>query len=71
MTLKREVPNHFDIPRRIYRLSELVYNLWWAWNPPAVRLFQLIDKVLWDGLNHNPVAVPASGGTCPVERRGG
>jgi len=56
MTLKREVPNHFDIPRRIYRLSELVYNLWWAWNPPAVRLFQLIDKVLWDGLNHNPVA---------------
>jgi starch phosphorylase len=56
MTLKREVPNHFDIPRRIYRLSELVYNLWWAWNPPAIRLFQLIDKVLWDGLNHNPVA---------------
>jgi len=57
MTPKREIANHFDIPRRLARLSELAYNLWWVWNPSATRLFQLIDKILWDDLNHNPVAL--------------
>ncbi|NMB91085.1 MAG: glycosyltransferase family 1 protein [Chloroflexi bacterium] len=52
----RVIPNHYSLPRRIGRLSELAYNLWWVWNPDAQRLFSLIDKHLWHRLLHNPVA---------------
>lgn len=50
-----KIPNHFDLPRRINRLGELAYNLWWTWNPPAQRLFNRIDNALWEQLNHNPL----------------
>ncbi len=49
------IPNHFDLPRRLQRLGELAYNLWWTWNPPAQRLFSRIDNALWERLNHNPL----------------
>ncbi|MEI7988515.1 MAG: alpha-glucan family phosphorylase [Chloroflexota bacterium] len=49
------IPSTFDLPRRINRLSELAYNLWWAWNPDAYRLFIRIDKDLWEQVYHNPV----------------
>ncbi|MEI8131803.1 MAG: alpha-glucan family phosphorylase [Leptolinea sp.] len=52
----RVLPNHFSLPRRISRLSELAYNLWWTWNPEAQMLFSYIDKLLWERLLHNPVA---------------
>ncbi|MEW6094076.1 MAG: DUF3417 domain-containing protein, partial [Chloroflexota bacterium] len=48
-----KTPNHFDLPRRINRLGELAYNLWWTWNPLAQRLFNRIDNALWERLNHN------------------
>ncbi|MQC26432.1 MAG: alpha-glucan family phosphorylase [Chloroflexi bacterium] len=47
--------NHFNLPRPIERLGELVYNLWWTWAPEAERLFDRIDPSLWERLNHNPV----------------
>ncbi len=50
-----KTPNHFDLPRRIQRLGELAYNLWWTWNPYAQRLFNRIDNELWERLNHNPL----------------
>jgi starch phosphorylase len=50
-----EIPNHFSLPRRINRLGELAYNLWWTWNLDSQRLFLRIDRDLWDRLNHNPV----------------
>jgi glycogen phosphorylase len=50
-----EIPNHFSLPRRINRLSELAYNLWWVWNPDAQVLFSQIDKALWERVYHNPV----------------
>lgn len=56
MDLVRETPNHFSLPRRISRLSELAYNLWWVWNPGAQRLFTQIDRTLWEKVYHNPVA---------------
>ena len=56
MDIHREVPNHFVLPRRINRLGELAYNLWWSWNPEAQRLFSMIDRQLWDRLSHNPVS---------------
>jgi glycogen phosphorylase len=52
---KSKLPNHFDLPRRINRLSELSYNLWWVWNPMAQRLFNRIDNNLWERVHHNPI----------------
>ena len=47
--------NSFQLPRRIQRLSDLAYNLWWTWNADAVRLYQLLDAQLWEATEHNPV----------------
>lgn len=55
MKFKSKIPNHFDVPRRIGRLSEMAYNLWWVWNPVAQRLFNRIDNALWERVNHNPI----------------
>ena len=54
-TYMAEVPNSFRLPRRINRLGELAYNLWWTWNPDAQRLFINIDRDLWEKTNHNPI----------------
>jgi glycogen phosphorylase len=54
--IRREIPKRFVLPRRIARLGELAYNLWWCWNPDARRLFFQIDNPLWDQVRHNPVA---------------
>jgi starch phosphorylase len=52
----RDIPNHFSLPRRINRLSQLTYNQWWVWNPDTQRLFINIDRDLWERVYHNPVA---------------
>ena len=54
-TYKAEIPNNFHLPRRINRLGELAYNLWWTWNPDAQRLFIEIDRDLWERTHHNPI----------------
>lgn len=51
-----DFPNHFSLPRRISRLGQLAYNLWWVWNPEGQMVFSQIDKPLWERMNHNPVA---------------
>jgi starch phosphorylase len=43
------------LPERINRLYELAFNLWWSWNRPAQELYAVIDRPLWDEVNHNPV----------------
>jgi starch phosphorylase len=50
-----QTPNGFDLPRRIARLGELAYNLWWTWTPDATRLFARIDHDLWERLAHNSI----------------
>ena len=52
----REYPNSFNLPKRIEGLSRLAHNLWWAWNPDGQRLFSNIDPLLWNAINHNPIA---------------
>jgi glycogen phosphorylase len=52
---RTEIPNHFSLPRRINRLGELAYNLWWTWNPDSQRLYSRIDQELWESTYHNPV----------------
>ncbi|UCE00907.1 MAG: alpha-glucan family phosphorylase [Chloroflexota bacterium] len=54
-TYRAEIPNNFLLPRRLKRLGELAYNLWWTWNPNAQRLFIEIDRDLWERTNHNPI----------------
>ncbi|MDY6846682.1 MAG: alpha-glucan family phosphorylase [Chloroflexota bacterium] len=51
----QEKPLKFSIPRRIKRLGELAFNLWWVWNPEAQRLFKYIDALLWEESYYNPV----------------
>jgi starch phosphorylase len=52
---KTRLPNPPDLPKRIARLHELSYNLWWTWQPEAARLFGRLDYDLWEHLNHNPI----------------
>ena len=54
-TFRSKLPNGFDLPERISRLSELAYNLWWTWHPEAARIFARLDFDLWDRLGHNPI----------------
>ena len=44
-----------SLPRRVRRLGEIAYNLWWTWTPEAQNLFMRLDPVLWESVNHNPV----------------
>jgi glycogen phosphorylase len=37
------------------KLSRLAANLWWSWDPEATEVFRLIDRELFESLNHNPV----------------
>src|SRR6266853_3773453 len=46
------IPN---LPTQLESLREIVFNLWWTWEPSARRLFRHLDPELWDRTNHNPV----------------
>ena len=54
--MKRVIPIASSLPKRIERLNDLAYNLWWSWNPEAINVFSKIHPVLWDSVSHNPVA---------------
>ncbi len=43
-----------QIPVEFEGLYDLAYNLWWSWNPRAMRLFERIDPARWNH-DHNPV----------------
>ena len=44
-----------QLPKRIEKLAEIANNLWWSWNTEYLRLFQKIDRDLWEESNKNPV----------------
>ena len=44
-----------QLPKRIEKLSEISNNLWWSWNTEFLRLFQKIDRDLWEQSSKNPV----------------
>ncbi|MGI9089094.1 MAG: alpha-glucan family phosphorylase [Chthoniobacterales bacterium] len=43
------------LPPALEPLREMVFNLWWTWEPEARRLFRHLDPELWNRTNHNPV----------------
>ena len=45
------------LPPALEPLREIVYNLWWSWEPAARRLFRELDPELWTRTNHNPLRV--------------
>ena len=53
--IKIQRPNNFNLPRRLNRLGQMVYNLWWSWTPEAQRTFIRIDRALWEKTYNNPV----------------
>ena len=44
-----------QLPKRINKLQEISYNLWWSWNTEFLRLFKIIDIDLWERIEKNPV----------------
>ncbi len=46
------IPN---LPPALEPLREMVFNVWWTWEPSARRLFRHLDPELWHRTNHNPV----------------
>ena len=44
-----------SLPQPIMALREIAMNLWWSWNPDAIRLFARISPDLWEETNQNPV----------------
>ncbi len=45
------------LPLALEPLREIVYNLWWSWEPAARQLFRQLDPELWTRTNHNPLRV--------------
>lgn len=43
------------LPKKIARLREVAYNLWWAWNPRVFDLFAPLDPKMWNEMGNNPV----------------
>src|SRR5512135_2560757 len=52
---RAETPQTFNLPKRLRRLNELAYNLWWTWHPEAARVLGRLDYDLWEMLGHNPI----------------
>ncbi|MBN1887725.1 MAG: alpha-glucan family phosphorylase [Thermoflexales bacterium] len=44
-----------QLPKRIQKLQEFSYNLWWTWQPEAQYLYRIVDQELWEKVNHNPI----------------
>jgi len=54
-TFRSKLPDGFDLPKRLARLSELAYNLWWTWQPEGARVFARLDSDLWQRVGHSPI----------------
>ena len=57
-----------NLPKRISRLADLVYNLWWTWHPEAQQLYIDLDPALWEEVNHNPVRLLSRVQSGPLAR---
>src|SRR5437764_5227861 len=45
------------LPSQLSRMSELAWNILWAWEPSIRTLFRRLDHVLWKDSGYNPVVM--------------
>ncbi len=43
------------LPKDLEPLRDLVFNLWWTWEPDTRKVFRHLDVDLWERTNHNPL----------------
>ncbi len=43
------------LPAELEPMRQMVYNLWWTWEPDARALFRHLDIELWEKTNHSPL----------------
>jgi len=43
------------LPEMLNPILQLAYNVWYCWNHKGLRLFQHMDRDLWEETGHNPV----------------
>jgi len=46
-----------SLPKKLTKLKDIVYNLWWCWDHEAIDLIHRIDRDLWEEKDHNPVLI--------------
>lgn len=46
-----------SFPENLGGLKAISKNLWWTWNYDAENLFQAIDPVIWEQVEHNPITL--------------
>ncbi len=44
-----------QLPKRIEKLYDMSYNMWWSWNTELLRLFKNMDIDLWEKCEKSPV----------------
>lgn len=44
-----------QLPKRIGKLYDISYNVWWSWNSEFLRLFKQMDNDLWEKCEKNPI----------------
>src|ERR1700684_3648663 len=45
------------LPPQLARMSDLAYNILWAWEPSIRTLFRRLDPALWKESGYNPVVM--------------
>jgi glycogen phosphorylase len=46
-----------SLPKSLEKLSVLAKNMWFCWNFDALQLFMRLDRVLWEEVGQNPIAL--------------
>jgi starch phosphorylase len=49
-----------SLPKRLARLLEIAYNIYWSWDHDAVDLFHRLDPEMWERTKRNPVLLLGS-----------
>ncbi len=44
-----------QLPKRIEKIYDISYNMWWSWNTEFLRLFKILDIDLWEKCNKSPI----------------
>ena len=44
-----------QLPKRIGKLYDISYNMWWSWNTEFLRLFKNLDIDLWEKCEKSPI----------------